>query len=31
MRIALRKGDEIRIEGIPNGAEFAPLDYIEIR
>jgi alpha-glucuronidase len=28
--LALRKGDEIRIEGIPEGRETAPLDYIEI-
>jgi alpha-glucuronidase len=28
--IALRPGDEIRIEGIPNGGETAALDYIEI-
>lgn len=28
--LALRPGDEIRIEGIPDGAEPAPLDYIEI-
>jgi alpha-glucuronidase len=28
--IALRPGDEIRIEGKPNGAEQAGLDYIEI-
>jgi alpha-glucuronidase len=28
--IALRKGDEIRIEGIPEGRETAALDYIEI-
>ena len=29
--IALQKGDEIRIEGIPEGRETAALDYIEIR
>jgi alpha-glucuronidase len=29
--IALRKGDEIRMEGIPDGAEHAAIDYIEIR
>jgi alpha-glucuronidase len=29
--IALRKGDEIRIEGIPDGVEHAALDYIEIQ
>jgi alpha-glucuronidase len=29
--IALRPGDEIRIEGIPDGGETAALDYIEIR
>jgi alpha-glucuronidase len=28
--LALRKGDEIRIEGIPEGRETAALDYIEI-
>jgi alpha-glucuronidase len=28
--IALRPGDEIRIEGIPNGGEQAALDYVEI-
>jgi alpha-glucuronidase len=28
--LALRAGDEIRIEGIPDGQEPAPLDYIEI-
>jgi len=28
--IALRKGDEIRIEGTPNGGEPAAVDYIEI-
>jgi alpha-glucuronidase len=28
--IALRKGDEIRVEGIPDGAETAALDYVEI-
>ena len=28
--LALRTGDEIRIEGVPNGQERAPLDYIEI-
>jgi alpha-glucuronidase len=28
--LALHPGDEIRIEGIPDGAELAPLDYIEI-
>lgn len=28
--IALRRGDEIRIEGEPNGGETAALDYIEI-
>jgi hypothetical protein len=30
-RIELRPGDEIRIEGIPDGGETAALDYIEIR
>ncbi len=29
--LALRPGDTIRIEGIPEGGERAPLDYIEIR
>ncbi len=29
--IALRKGDEIRLEGMPGGAEQAAIDYIEIR
>jgi alpha-glucuronidase len=28
--LALRPGDEIRIEGIPDGKEYAPLDYIEL-
>jgi alpha-glucuronidase len=28
--IALRPGDEIRIEGIPDGGELAALDYLEI-
>jgi alpha-glucuronidase len=28
--VALRPGDEIRIEGMPNGGETAALDYIEI-
>jgi alpha-glucuronidase len=28
--IALRPGDEIRIEGIPDGGEAAALDYLEI-
>jgi len=28
--LALRPGDEIRIEGIPAGQELAPLDYVEI-
>jgi alpha-glucuronidase len=28
--VALRKGDEIRVEGIPDGAETAALDYVEI-
>jgi alpha-glucuronidase len=28
--LALRSGDEIRIEGIPNGEERAPLDYVEL-
>ena len=29
-RIALRPGDEIRIEGMPDGGETAALDYIEV-
>ncbi|MEJ2007399.1 MAG: alpha-glucuronidase family glycosyl hydrolase [Acidobacteriota bacterium] len=29
--VALRPGDEIRIVGVPNGKEYAPLDYLEIR
>ena len=29
--IALRTGDEIRIEGVPDGLEHAALDYVEIR
>ena len=29
--IALRPGDEIRIEGVPDGGEPAALDYIEIQ
>jgi alpha-glucuronidase len=28
--LALRPGDEIRIDGFPNGRETAALDYIEI-
>ncbi|HLI86406.1 MAG TPA: alpha-glucuronidase family glycosyl hydrolase [Bryobacteraceae bacterium] len=28
--IALRPGDRIRIEGVPDGRERAPLDYVEI-
>jgi len=28
--VALRSGDVIRIEGIPNAGEVAGLDYIEI-
>jgi alpha-glucuronidase len=28
--VALRPGDEIRIEGYPDGSEGAPLDYVEI-
>jgi alpha-glucuronidase len=28
--VALRPGDELRIEGLPDGAETAALDYIEI-
>ena len=30
-RIALRPGDEIRIEGTPDGGETAALDYVEIQ
>jgi alpha-glucuronidase len=30
-RIALRRGDELIIQGTPNGGESAALDYIEIR
>jgi hypothetical protein len=29
--IALKAGDEIRIEGVPDGGETAALDYIEIQ
>ena len=29
--VALRPGDEIKIEGIPDAGETAALDYIEIR
>ncbi len=29
--IALRKGDRIRIEGIPDAGERAPLDYLELQ
>ena len=29
--LALRAGDEIRVEGFPEGGEGAPLDYVEIR
>jgi alpha-glucuronidase len=29
--VALRSGDNIRIEGVPDGEEHAALDYIEIR
>jgi alpha-glucuronidase len=28
--LPLRPGDEIRIEGIPDGGETAALDYVEI-
>jgi alpha-glucuronidase len=28
--VALRPGDEIRIEGVPNGGELAAIDYVEI-
>ena len=30
-RLSLRDGDEIRIEGIPSGQEWAPLDYVEFQ
>ena len=29
--VSLHSGDEIRIEGIPDGGELAALDYIEIK
>ena len=29
-RVELHAGDEIRIEGVPDGEEHAPLDYIEL-
>jgi hypothetical protein len=29
--IQLRRGDQVRIEGIPDAGEQAPLDYIEIQ
>jgi len=29
-RVTLHRGDEIRIEGIPDGGELAALDYVEI-
>ena len=29
--VRLRPGDEIRVEGIPDGGEPAPLDYVEVR
>jgi alpha-glucuronidase len=29
--LALRPGDRLRIEGLPDGGEGAPLDYLEIR
>jgi alpha-glucuronidase len=29
--IPLRRGDEIRVEGIPDGDEHAPFDYLEIQ
>jgi alpha-glucuronidase len=29
--VALRPGDEIRIEGVPNASELAALDYVEIK
>jgi hypothetical protein len=28
--ITLRNGDEIRVEGMPDGRETAALDYVEI-
>ncbi len=28
--LALRPGDQIRIEGLPDGQEYAPLDYVEV-
>ncbi len=28
--VALHRGDEIRIEGVPDGEEHSPLDYIEL-
>jgi hypothetical protein len=28
--VILRKGDEVRIEGVPDGEEKAGIDYIEI-
>jgi alpha-glucuronidase len=28
--VALRPGDEIRIEGVPDGGEVAALDYLEV-
>ena len=29
--VMLRPGDEIRVEGVPDGGEPAPLDYVELR
>ena len=29
--VTLRTGDEIRVEGVPDGGEPAPLDYVELR
>jgi alpha-glucuronidase len=29
--LALRPGDEIRIEGLPDGQEHAPLDYVKVQ
>jgi len=29
--LVLRPGDEIRIEGIPDGGEHAVIDYVELR
>jgi hypothetical protein len=29
--VVLRNGDEVRIEGLPDGPEDAALDYVELR